>query len=150
MGCDIHTFVEIRREGRWRVADVSAQPWGESDRHDEPEPFSTRLYGVFGFLADVRNLSKVPPLALPRGLPVDVSAEVKTTLENEDYHSHSWLTVAELASFDYEQSFTNQREQPHTPVSYKTFLGSLYFKDLEILKSLGDWPQTRIVFAFDS
>ena len=42
----------------------------------------------------------------PRGLPNDVSSEVKSQAESwdGDGHSHSWFTLAELESFDWDQT----------------------------------------------
>ncbi len=40
-------------------------------------PFDWRSYGMYGFLADVRNWSVVPPIAAQRGFPSDASLEVR-------------------------------------------------------------------------
>lgn len=72
MGCDIHSHVESQNEnGSWeRVI------WEQQEEFDAG-PFDWRSYGLFGFLADVRNYSAVPPLADQRGLPEDVSEDVR-------------------------------------------------------------------------
>lgn len=50
----------------------------------------------FAFLADVRNDYDIKPLAKPKGLPEDVSDEVKEELDDSDYHSHSYFTLGDL------------------------------------------------------
>jgi hypothetical protein len=57
MGTDIRTFAERR------IADGT---WQEIQGIDF---LSNRVYGMFGFLANVRNYSAVPPITQPRGLP---------------------------------------------------------------------------------
>jgi hypothetical protein len=155
MGCDIHSFVEIKTDGVWRwiynVVD---------------EPFSWRNYGIFGFLADVRNYSRSPVIAQPRGLPDDVSPELRDTSDNYDFHSHSWLTLAELMTYDYDRTFWNRRVMKLTAdgildgaalaeegegrtVSLREFLGDHFFEQLQTLAELGDPEDVRIVFWFD-
>jgi hypothetical protein len=120
MGCDIHSLVEIRRVDRWEaVTDrlfPMAFPW--NGQTHTSEPFDWRSYGMFGFLADVRNYSYVPPLAQPRGFPLDLSELAQEQFSDDsDYHSRSWLSLAELLAFDYSQTFEDRRctkeIQPH-------------------------------------
>jgi hypothetical protein len=83
MSTDIHSRAERRNsEGKWESVWFS--------------PFDWQAYGMYGFLANVRNYSDVPPLAQPRGLPADLDAG------NEDLgdHSFSWLSLSELLSFE--------------------------------------------------
>src|SRR5262249_2591595 len=72
-------------------------------------------YNLFGILANVRNGSGFAgcdtgdgfvPISVPRGLPGDVSDEVRaeTNRWGEDGHSHSWFTVAELLAYDWTQT----------------------------------------------
>lgn len=145
MGCDIH---------------IKAQKLINGKYVDLPfRPFDWRSYGMFGFLADVRNYSHVPPISQQRGYPDDYDAG-----EWNETHSASWLSVAELVEFDYEQTFEDRRttreESPGlwngaadtgegngARVSYRYFLGSNFFDDLEKLQRLG---ADRIVFDFDN
>jgi hypothetical protein len=96
MGCDIHPYAEVRTAIGWEVA-------------DGVHPFDSRHYGIFGFLADVRNYSRSPVLAHPRGLPDDVTALVAARADWSDAHSHSWLSLAELLAYDYEQVIWDRR-----------------------------------------
>lgn len=92
MGCDIHWFIEVQQDdGHWKSV-----PLGINDDLG-------RNYRLFARLADVRNYDGEEPIAEPRGLPADVSDEVKKDSweYGMDGHSHSWLSLEELlAAFD--------------------------------------------------
>lgn len=131
MGCDIHS-VAIDQQGA--PVDVAAS-WS-----DGCEPFGWRSYGVFGFLADVRNYSEVAPISEPRGYPEDFKGD----LDGAE-HSESWLSVAELESFDYDIALRDTRSGEHTTL--RDFLGVGFFADIAELKRIG---ADRVVFGFDS
>lgn len=131
MGCDIHIFAEVRKNGKWIKNEekiFGPDYMGEYNYN----PFDWRGYGMFGFLADVRNYSHSPVLAEPKGLPDD-SEYLNTPLEKPsvfdygyfhngtaytnkeyfekdcDYHSKSWFTLKELLDYDYSTEFWNLR-----------------------------------------
>jgi hypothetical protein len=147
MGTDINIRAERKIDGVWTVVEVSA--------------FDCRSYGVFGFLANVRNYSRIPPIAELRGLPNDCSVAASDWLE--DCHSTSWLSIAELLAFDYDQTFEDRRTSKtignvtignHTAepgggkkMTIREFLGERFFEDLGRLQQSG---AERIVFGFDS
>ena len=91
MGCDIHTVLQVRREGNWETVAT--------------EVYDNRFYTLFGILAGVR-CSYVDPIDEPRGLPADFvhttkDQEVSTIDQNNlsfwmGYHSFSHLTLEEL------------------------------------------------------
>jgi hypothetical protein len=154
MGCDIHSFAERKNAaGEWQ--------WVPG-----LEPFGDRSYGTFGWLADVRNYSAIPPIAEQRGFPGDASPEVAEDYDawGGDAHSPSWLTVAELLSFDYEAVCEDRRttkqlgpnfwtgaatceEGEGARQTYREFLGARFFEDLRALQEAG---AERIVFWFDN
>jgi hypothetical protein len=155
MGTSIDTRVEVRTADGWRVSGLTALNDGN--------------YGIYGFLADVRNYSHSPVIAEPRGLPddVDMTAEERADWAEGWQHSASWLTLAELLAFDYEQVFWDRRiEREIRPglidgaalaeegegehVTMRAFLGERYFGQLEMLGTLGAPEDVRIVFWFDS
>lgn len=134
MGCDIHDYMETREnEGSpWcKVGKIFPNPYyreGEENRvypdeesgpyESNPEkiehPFDVRNYNLFAVLADVRNGrgtagceigSYITPIAMPKGLPDDVSSEIKkfSNYWGVDGHSHSWLMIRELAEYDWDQ-----------------------------------------------
>jgi hypothetical protein len=151
MGCDIHVMAQRKGAFGWEGI--------EAEFTEGPEPFYWRNYGMFAFLAGVRNYSAIAPISGPRGLPDDAG----------DYdwlgdHSFSWLSVEELASFNYDASMEDRRYMGQTGpnsfsgaltaepgegkiTTYRDFLGQNFFKDLIILQEIG---AERIIFGFDS
>lgn len=81
MGCDIHVFVEFR--------DPERGVWSSTSEF-RPTP---RSYPLFSKLGDVRGYSGNH---VSRGLPEDVTPEVKNEYEADMYHSPSWMTVEEF------------------------------------------------------
>lgn len=144
MGCDIHSCAERRDEnGRWiEVPNI--------------RPFDWRSYSVFGFLADVRNYSAVPPIAEPRGIPEDSPL---ASQDLGDWHSFSWLSVKELLAFNYGAEMEDRRVMINgnggctappgggRRMTFREFLGEGFFDDLA---ELNDSGAERIVFGFDS
>lgn len=152
MGCDIHCYTEGKDESSY--VDLYFSPFGD------------RSYGVFGFLADVRNYSGVEPISKARGLPKDIAPSVKAAFEywGIDGHSCSWLSVAELVAFDYDTEIEDRRyvrqEGPNywngsatcevgqgKKTTYREFLGKNFFRDL---KELQDIDAERVIFWFDN
>jgi hypothetical protein len=154
MGCDIHAYAEVKRDGRWEFAQ---------------EVFDCRNYGLFGWLANVRNYSAVPPLSEPRGLPTDVSSQVRDEAEDwsGDGHTHSWLSAKELLDLDLDATFENRRVTRQTGpnswdggctadlgggkvVVYRELFGSCLTDTLDVLRGLGAPDDVRVVFWFDN
>lgn len=159
MGCDIHSFAERRVGDKYETA--TGRMFKEGS-----EPFGWRCYGMFGFLAGVRNCSAVTPIAKARGLPDDMSEGAREEYEawEGDAHSASWLSMAELTAFDYDQMTEDRRvtvqlapnlwsggetapEGGGKHMSYRDFLGPAFFADL---KALEDCGADRVVFWFDN
>lgn len=148
MGCDIHSVAERKVDGKYEA--ISGF-----------EPFDWRSYFMYGFLADVRNYSDVPPLAGRRGLPDDAS-EVARELSDTwgmDGHAHSWLAVKELTEFNYDATVEDRRVMIDNDggrtaapgggemVTWRDRLGGQFFDDL---KRLTDEGADRVVFWFDN
>lgn len=155
MGADIHAYVEIRTNGTWSYVGGDAFP--DNTRPEKRYcPFDgARDYGLFGFLADVRNYAGAPVIAEPCGLPPNVSPEVRAEsgLWGSDGHSHTWLTLADLLAFDYDQTFIDQyNDGNYTPqvTTMRDFLRDWYFDCLDRLGKLGAPEDVRIVFWFDN
>ena len=173
MGCDIHAYAEVRDGAGWRkVGDVFpldawSRQWHGKECGDAP--FTSRNYGVFGFLADVRNYSCVPPIAAQRGFPEDASSGVRAAYAEweGDAHSASWLTLRDLLDCDYDRTFEDRRYTEQTgPRSWnggataeegkgemkilRAFLGPGFFADLAVLETLGAPDDVRVVFWFDN
>lgn len=173
MGCDIHSFAEVKRKNKWEkvgdyfMLDTWSRKYFKKDKGEEP--FSNRNYSLFAFLANVRNYDHCEPISETKGFPRDASKEVKEHYENSIGYSHSVsnLSLKELLDFDYEKEFWNRRVSKQTGpnswtgagvaeegegeiITYRENLGENYFSVLEELKELGEPDDVRIVFWFDN
>lgn len=142
MGCDIHSFAEVKRNGKWEevknaftIGDFEKE-YHKKERGDEP--FYWRSYAIFGFLADVRNYSHCECITgETRGLPDDseylntpldepeefsyggyshgtATSKKEQYLYDGDYHSHSYITLKELLDWDYDKTFWDRRVTKQT------------------------------------
>ena len=122
MGCDIHCYVEVehsyessgKKKLYWRKVGnfFKYKYYKKSDFPDEynnkfsDEPQIGRNYDLFSILANVRNGTwgeDIKPISEPRGLPEDVSDEIKKLSDEWDCdgHSHSYLSLDEIKKFDW-------------------------------------------------
>jgi hypothetical protein len=89
MGCDIHASIEF---SMWD--DGEYWSWGK-------DICIRRNYALFSALADVRNGFGIKPISQPRGLPGDVSYEIKelyeADMQNLGVHNASWVSSEELS-----------------------------------------------------
>jgi hypothetical protein len=185
MGADIHAFAERKINNKWERATEKIFDPGTSTWNNTSKPFSIRSYGIFGFLADVRNYSHIECITgETRGLPQDseylnsVSSycsgmgayeeSVKQELFNDgNYHSFTYVTLKELLEYDYDKVFEDRRytkqESPNVfngaavakegegqQKTIREFLGSWFFDEIEILKTLGEPEDVRVVMWFDN
>ena len=119
MGCDIHLYVEKKTaDKRWVAIDGPNRWFGKYEDDKETRLdwlYYDRNYDLFAILADVRNGYGVAgidtgdgfiPIAEPKGLPKDVSPDVKEISDDWDVdgHSHSWFTLSELLAYNWEQT----------------------------------------------
>jgi len=122
MGCDIHVFVERfdREKNKWFAADN----WIKNNNGDVGVPYDERIYSgrnynLFAILANVRNGrgfagiktgEGFDPIDEPRGLPVDVTREVRAEMDGwgDDGHSHSYVGLRELLEYDFDGKAVKQ------------------------------------------
>jgi hypothetical protein len=112
MGCDIHFYVEFKRNGRWQSADK----WRFDDEYADVSYtncfYGERNYSLFAILANVRNGygfggvdtgDGFVPIDKPRGLPHDVTNQIKESSDRWDCdgHNHSWFTLQEILEYDW-------------------------------------------------
>lgn len=157
MGCDIHTTTEVRTPSGWQAVLI-----------DKPI-FDWRSYRIYGFLANVRNYSEVPAQWPDRPWPEDASAGALEMRErwNGDAHSPSFVTLAELIAFNYDQPVEDRRITVQTGpnswdggatakpgggkmTTFRQFLDGAYFTELDRLKTLGKPDDVRVLFFFDN
>lgn len=174
MGCDIHIWVEIKKEDKWEVNTKEVFTISEFDKgwHKKEKrevPFDWRSYGMYGFLADVRNYSMVPTIEGIDEIPEDASQEVLESYEAWEMDAHSIKTVNSktLTEFDYTQTFNDRRvtkqvgknswsggvtgtEEEGTTYQFVQFLGELFMQNVEELKELEKEGEVRLIFWFDN
>lgn len=111
MGCDIHAYLEVKKDGKWVTGDEWKPDKYEPKRlvvdYDE-RIYSGRNYYLFSILADVRNGRGFIPIAQPKGMPEDACPQVKKEAKGwgQDGHSHSHLTLQEILAYDWTQIAT--------------------------------------------
>lgn len=123
MGCDIHIYAEVYvGDGKWvKQGAIFVNPYYDFAKPETEfnvpkidEPYCGRNYDLFAILADVRNGRGFAgcvtgmgftPIAMPKGLPIDVSDEIKKMSDDygQDGHSHSFFTVKELLEYDWSE-----------------------------------------------
>lgn len=167
MGCDIHSYIEVKQNGKWKQLTKGGVTAEEFAREHEGidktvHPFAWRSYGIFAFLAGVRNYSDIPCIVDSRGLPGDVSNGVMEEYKGweSDAHTASWLTAKELSTFDYSQKIIDHRAEwggtrsskpsDWNEKTWSEFLGPDFMKQVSDLRELGNPDEVRIVFWFDN
>ncbi|MGV9454254.1 hypothetical protein [Streptomyces sp. NPDC003635] len=155
MGTDIHGYVEVRNG------------WIDTSEPDDDDLFlrwhpamnlrhlyDGRSYEAFGCLFGVRGRT-FEPLAAGRGFPADASRATRRAYawEEEDSHSPTWITWAELAAVDWDE---RDRPLPHWPHSLtrreavpKEEWGDL-FEVMHILAHRHGSTNVRLVVWFDN
>lgn len=100
------------------------------------EIWSGRNYGLFAFLADVRNDGGIEPLDEPRGISKDASDSYLWACSawSGISHSHSWFLLEELLKVD--RSFWSE-------INCESFIEMLDMIDVDPI-------EIRICFFFDS
>ncbi len=117
MGCDIHMYVEYKKDLPVKDSDKREIKWISGD-YFKPNPFcgvfddekeysrlelhGNRNYSLFSTLAGVRDYTdKITPVSEPKGSPEDCCEYVNKEKEDwdGDGHTHSWLTLKELKDY---------------------------------------------------
>lgn len=152
MGCDIHMYAEVRRDGVWCAASEFEQPTEGAKKLSYNDFWNDRNYDTFAILGNVRNGSGFAgcktgggfvPLTDNRGLPEDLCEEFERAAssgldeDDEDYdrglwfgdHSFSHCTLAEILDYDWTRKTTKQGV-----VDLKEF------ERVERMKSWDAWP----------
>ena len=113
MGCDIHLYIEVRKDGKWTSADrwtrdTYAPPGVERMTVDyDHNWFTDRNYELFAILAGVRG--EAAPIAEPKGFPEDASELLKIEYAEGGDHTPTWYTLRELMDADWEAPVTYQK-----------------------------------------
>ncbi len=153
-------YVEVRKNNKWEKVGQVFKGWKEGILSDQP--YHGRNYDLFAILANVRNGRGFAgiktgegfnPISEPKGLPEDVSPEVKQSSDDWDVdgHSHSWHTVADLINYNWHQETISYGEKG----KYFEFCEDFLDNTVPSLEELGvELPgrasDVRIVFWFDN
>ena len=99
MGCDIHIYVERKKNDKWYNCDYFIP--SIKGGYERIETCGDRNYALFATLADVRNYGNTKYICEPKGFPDDASDYVKDEYGTWffDGHSCSYLTLQELIDF---------------------------------------------------
>jgi hypothetical protein len=111
MGCDIHGYIEVKKNDLRFHGFVEVQKyasWDDWDMAFDIKAILGRNYGMFGLLFGVRD-DVFSPVAKSRGLPENVSDEVKAASQawGVDGHSHSWITIQEINAINWDERSNN-------------------------------------------
>lgn len=151
MGCDIHFYVETWDGTRWQSADKWTKSYDRcaEDVNWQDSYYDDRSYDLFAILAGVRNRAGLKPIAPPRGLPANVDPRIKAASDDwaGDGHSHSWLTVSEIISYDWTQRHLNEMGGD---IPYYRLAQEFWRDTMPRLLALGKPEHVRIVFFFDN
>lgn len=90
MGTDIDGWVEFKDHDHW---------YGVVNIHS----LIHRHYDMFGCLFGVRNFAGFVPVAEKRGLPSDISFEIKHDPSHTSAHSHTWIMWEEIRSINWDE-----------------------------------------------
>lgn len=119
MGCDEHFYLEVKQGGKWIAEKPTPYAYGSPGEERVPQFDITggRNYAAYAVLADVRNGhgfagidtgNGFKVISEPKGLPKNVSKEIKAISDewDADGHSHTWLTLKELRDFEWWRTST--------------------------------------------
>ncbi|WP_147364128.1 hypothetical protein [Deinococcus cavernae] len=151
MGMDLLCEFERWTEDRWVYLPVWESESGAP--YDTDALSISRNYDFFGLLG--RDYLSVAPIALQRGLPDDVTAEVRRIWErvkdDPAISNPSWVTLDELINYDWNINF---RGSMHAVLaeeerSAKEAASDFLTRNLPYIRTLEENPRhLRIVFWF--
>jgi hypothetical protein len=145
VGCDIHAYVEVQDGQGWQKVGAifdnpdyrPESPLSDWNTPRTEHPIRWRDYTLFAIFADVRNRAGIVPIAKPRGLPLDVSPEVRSAAQkfDDDGHSHSWLLLSEILGWED---------------AFRDWVDDEWGAAIRTMETLGAADRVRMVFWFDN
>lgn len=123
MGTDITMYAEVHKNKKWtKVGSVFKNLRYNKERElnkwNQPytdHSYNGQNYDLFAILANVRNATGIAggrttcgfnTISVPKGLPEDISNEVKELLTNDGY-ANSYYTLKELKDYNWNQEITH-------------------------------------------
>lgn len=153
MGCDIHLYVEVKKNGKWECAQAVREI--EDGLFDVPsaDRYHNRDYLLFGLLAGVRDTTLQS--FVPKGFPEDASLEIQKIYDRweGDAHTPSWLTLEELQRIRWDAPIPKKFIPGEKQQRFLERFQEFYWKVVSGLRSY-DYrakpDELRIVFWFDN
>ncbi len=119
MGIDINGWVEAKLPFYEQPPLVEGDDWKLEEDVWKPVLdlfwlYDVRDYDSFGCFFGVRNYAQFRPIAPERGLPVDVSAQVKKDAERSDgAFGQTWISWDEIKQIDWDEESVHVDERIH-------------------------------------
>lgn len=163
MGCDIHSYIEVRNKDRqtgeysgWEPLPIFEINPRWSKMPSLANHYTGRDYELFGWLTDgVVRCSTTTQLPPPRGLPSDISAEIEREHDamRADAHSQSYFTLSEL-----EEAYRKIPKKVKNDMggTEKNFFRKSVRRFIDTIRAFADScgyymdENVRIIFWFDS
>lgn len=171
MSYSLSCHIEVKKNGRWDYHEF---------QHREPlaytyAPFDYDAMEFFTHYRMESGMPRIPEHMVSRGLPEDSDWLKEPSQESHAWfnetnaqtlffdgsHYISYLSLEELLSFDYDQTYEDLNKTEYDPhddrrylspgegreMTLRESLGKSYFHALEYLKELGSPQDVRILFA---
>ena len=143
MGTDIHTWIQIKKNGKWETLNLYIEKKKDNDTKEYERAYTlveNRNYGLFGKLAGLRTWEDA--IVPPRGWPDDIT---------EDYFSPSYFDYCELKALAKTKDAISYYWDEDD--GYNVIEDWLTYIDF-VLDAYGEYypkpGECRIVFAFDN
>lgn len=172
MGTDIHAHFEIFQADQWVRVQVlpDIKNWDDLTQEEEQAHWNLPLFmdrdpELFAVLAGVNNHFGIQPIMPPRGIPEDLSTDVRVLWVEahrwSEVHTPSWLLLQELLDFDWSQALPvtnkeNTLEKRWIRPSWDTYADLVEDSKFitrglpELLSMVSDPRHLRMVFWFDA
>lgn len=108
MGCDIHLYVEVKKDDKWDELAIPlfSDPYEAITKKKSysHKPDTYRNYTLFALLADVRNDGSIQPIKYVTGIPEDLSEDLKEEYNrgSSDWHSATYYILDELLEYQWD------------------------------------------------
>jgi len=136
MGVSIYGYAEVQSDGRWAFAGRMVPNPDAGFDPDEPEAMPEELFSsdhreLAAILTDIgnpiRSVYPYTPVVAPRGLPPDLSSELRAWLQRreeqgETWEGSTWFTAREAAEFGWDDRIQRRRAYV-TPQAAPLFAG---------------------------
>lgn len=150
MGTDIHTWIQINKNGKWETLNLYIEKKKDDDTKEYEKAYTlveSRNYGLFGKLAGLRTWEDA--IVPTRGWPDDITEDIQEATEY--YFSPSYFDYCELKALAKTKDAISYYWDEDD--GYNVIEDWLTYIDF-VLDAYGEYypkpGECRIVFAFDN